>query len=240
MRLLAALALLTALPAAAAPLTGRVVGVTDGDTITVLVNGHDEVKVRLHGVDCPERGQAFGSRAKQFTSELCFGQTVTVRATDTDRFGRTIGEVITANGTNINVALVENGLGWWYEKYAPGDARFRDAQQRARAVNRGLWADPGAIPPWEYRSRNRDTVPGDNAVRQHAAPAPQMAQPLMAVPQPGIAPRMQARVVPEGDGGFWLTRSSNKRHNSGCKHYRNTNGRPCGADEGIPCKICGG
>jgi micrococcal nuclease len=196
--------------------------------------------VRLHGVDCPERGQAFGSRAKQFTSELCFGQTVTILDSGNDKYGRTIGEVITANGTNLNVALVENGLGWWYEKYAPGDARFRDAQQRAKAASRGLWNDPGAIPPWEYRRRNRDTVPGDNPGRQLAAPAPQMAQPLMAVPQPGVAPRVQPRVVPEGDGGFWLTRSSNKRHNSGCKHYRNTNGRPCGADEGIPCKICGG
>ena len=99
--------------AAAETLTGKVVGIADGDTVTVLVDGHKQVKVRLHGVDCPERGQPFGNRAKQFTSELCFGNSVTVRVSDTDKYGRAIGEVTTANGTNVNVALVENGLGWW-------------------------------------------------------------------------------------------------------------------------------
>lgn len=213
LRLLAVLlATLASLPAIAGEtLTGRIVGVTDGDTITVLINGRDEVKVRLHGVDCPERGQAFGNRAKQFTSELCFGQTVTVKASATDRFGRTIGEVVTANGTNVNVALVESGLAWWYEKYAPGDARLRDAQEKAKAAKRGLWVEPGPTPPWEYRKKDRD---GANAAQRKSTPA--------------------------ADGGYWLTRSSNKRHNSGCEMYRKTNGRPCGPDEGIPCKICGG
>lgn len=218
---MAVLVVLAAMASAAAEtLTGRVVGVYDGDTVTVLVDGNTQVKVRLHGVDCPERGQAFGNRAKQFTSELCFGQTVTVHASDTDKYGRTIGEVIAPGGTNVNVALVENGLGWWYEKYAPGDARFRDAQQKARAAKRGLWSDPGATPPWEYRDRGKES--GDARGGQATAAS------------------SNAPDSPEADGGYWLTRSSNKRHNSRCEHYKKTNGRPCGPDEGVPCKLCGG
>jgi micrococcal nuclease len=204
--------------AAAETLSGKVVAVADGDTVTVLVDGHKQVKVRLHGVDCPERGQPFGNRAKQFTSEMCFGKSVTVQVSDTDRFGRAIGEVTTANGTNVNVALVENGLGWWYEKYAPGDARFRDAQQQARAAARGLWSERGAVPPWEYRSRNRADSTGART----------------AAPDPG------EQGLDATQGTHWLTRSSNKRHNSKCQMYRNTNGRLCGPDEGVPCKRCGG
>ncbi len=89
----------------AADFTGRVVGVTDGDTITVLHKGKGE-RIQLHGIDCPEKRQAFGKRAKQFTSTLVFGKTVTVHVLDRDRYGRTVGEVLAVGWT-----LTESGAG---------------------------------------------------------------------------------------------------------------------------------
>src|SRR2546422_9117216 len=112
----------TAIPPTLASIhfTGKVVGVTDGDTISVMHNGRAE-KIRLHGIDCPEKGQAFGQRAKQFTSTLVFGKEVTVTVQDSDKYGRTIGEVTLLDGRVLNHELVKAGLAWWYRKYAPED-----------------------------------------------------------------------------------------------------------------------
>ena len=96
-------------PGLAADFTGRVVGVSDGDTITVLHQGKPE-RIRLHGIDCPEKRQAFGNRAKQFTSTLVFSKTVTVQAVDRDRYGRTVGEVLLPDGRSLNRELVRAGF----------------------------------------------------------------------------------------------------------------------------------
>jgi len=93
-----------------ADFSGRVVGVTDGDTIKVLHNGRAE-KIRLHGIDCPEKGQPFGSKAKQFTPELVFGKTVTVHVIDMDRYGRTVADVVLPDGRVLNRELVAAGAG---------------------------------------------------------------------------------------------------------------------------------
>ncbi len=100
--------------------TGRVVGVADGDTITVLHNGKGE-RIRLHGIDCPEKRQAFGNRAKQFTSNLVFAKTVTVQAVDRDRYGRTVGVVLLPDGRSLNHELVRAGLAWMYRRYTNCD-----------------------------------------------------------------------------------------------------------------------
>ena len=142
------------LPTFAADFTGKVVGVIDGDTIEVLHNRQAE-RIRLYGIDCPEKRQAFGTKAKQFTSQLVFGKTVTVRVNDRDKYGRTIGEVILLDGRNLNQELVRTGLAWWYRKYAPGDAALERLETEAREAQRGLWADPNPIPPWEWRHRGR-------------------------------------------------------------------------------------
>src|SRR2546425_7886966 len=115
-QIIRAVLLLLALPSLAfADFSDLVVGVTDGDTIKVLRNGKAE-KIRLHGIDCPEKSQPFGTRAKQFTSEMVFGKTVTVHVTDRDRYGRTVADVILPDGTNLNRELVKAGLAWWYKK----------------------------------------------------------------------------------------------------------------------------
>jgi endonuclease YncB( thermonuclease family) len=145
-----------------ADFSGRVVGVSDGDTIKVMHGGKAE-KIRLHGIDCPERNQAFGTRAKQFTSEMVFGKTVTIHVTDMDRYGRTVADVIMPDGRVLNRELVTAGLAWWYRKYAPHDLALGRLEEEARTAKRGLWADPDPIPPWKWRkARKAETErPGD-------------------------------------------------------------------------------
>ncbi len=120
--------------ALAADFTGCVVGVADGDTITVLHNGKGE-RIRLHGIDCPEKRQAFGNRAKQFTSTLVFGKTVTVQILDRDRYGRTVGVVLLPDGRSLNHELVRAGLAWMYRRYT-NDQSLSDLEEQARVARR--------------------------------------------------------------------------------------------------------
>lgn len=128
----------------------RIPGITDGDTITVLHNGRGE-KVRLNGIDCPERRQAFGTRARGFTSGLAFGKEVTVRVTGKDRYGRCLGDVILPDGRNLNYELIKAGYAWWYRKYALRDRDLEQLEKEAREAKRGLWSDLHPVPPWEFR-----------------------------------------------------------------------------------------
>jgi micrococcal nuclease len=139
LRLIALIVLAWVAPARAEDFTGRVVGVSDGDTLTVL-RGRTPVKIRLHGIDAPEAGQDFGTRAKQAASELAFGKVVTVQPRDTDRYGRT-----------LNHELVRSGFAWWYQKYASGDTTLEQLEAEARATRRGLWSQASPIPPWDWR-----------------------------------------------------------------------------------------
>jgi micrococcal nuclease len=128
-----------------------VVGISDGDTISVM-HGTRAEKIRLNGIDCPEKRQAFGQRAKQFTSKLAFGKDVTVKTFGHDKYGRTLGDVILPDGRTLNHELVRAGLAWWYEKYSK-DLALRDLQEGARVAKRGLWVYPDPVPPWEWRHR---------------------------------------------------------------------------------------
>jgi len=128
--------------------TGRVVGVSDGDTITVLRNSRP-VKIRLDGIDCPESAQDFGQRARQFTSGLVFAKAVTVDVRNVDRYGRLVARV-QVDGRDMSLALVNAGFAWHYRQYSkdPGLAR---AELEARSKHMGLWSQPNAVPPWEFR-----------------------------------------------------------------------------------------
>ena len=143
-------------PAKGETLRGEVVGVSDGDTITVLQDSA-QVKVRLFGVDCPESHQAFGAPAKQFTSERVFGQTVRVTVHDTDRYGRSVGEVFFPKDGGegcLNAELVEAGLAWAYRHYSE---TYVPREEAAHAAKRGLWADEHPVPPWEFRKQNAES-----------------------------------------------------------------------------------
>jgi micrococcal nuclease len=140
----------TAVPKVIHDLLGRVTAVHDGDTLTLLV-GTTQHKIRLNGIDAPELGQAFGTRARQFLSALVFGKTVTVRVVDVDRYRREVGDVY-VGGVLANAELVRAGMAWHYKRYSK-DATLAELELQARAEKRGLWADPKAMAPWNYRRR---------------------------------------------------------------------------------------
>ncbi|MEP7154101.1 MAG: thermonuclease family protein [Nitrospira sp.] len=127
---------------------GTVLGVIDGDSLRVMHEGTAE-QIRLLGVDCPEERQAFGTRAKEYTSELAFGQDVTVYGDKRDRYGRRLAEVLLPDGRSLNQELIKAGLAWWFRKYSK-DLRLGELEPQAREAKRGLWAEPNPVPPWEW------------------------------------------------------------------------------------------
>ena len=137
-------------PNCLADFTGPVVSVLDGDTIEVLHNQHPE-RIRLSGIDCPEKGQAYGQKAKHAASSLVFGKEVTLQTHGKDKYGRTLGDVLLPDGTNVNHELVKDGWCWWYRKYALGDRVLEGLEKDARDERKGLWTDPHPVPPWAWR-----------------------------------------------------------------------------------------
>jgi endonuclease YncB( thermonuclease family) len=140
---------------------GRITGIVDGDTINVLILGKKQIRVRLAFVDAPEKGQAFGQRAKQAMSELAFGKDVKLRPHTVDRYGRLVARVIIDN-QDAGLELLKEGLCWVYEKYvneAPSEIQtsYWAAQAAARSGKAGLWQDPGPVPPWEWRKEKHAT-----------------------------------------------------------------------------------
>jgi endonuclease YncB( thermonuclease family) len=138
-------------------LSGRVVAVHDGDTITVLDANLTQHKIRLAGIDAPELRQAFGSRSKQNLSNLVYNRQVTVIWQKYDRYGRTVG-VVLVDGHDVNLEQVLAGMAWWYRQYArdqsPAERRlYETAENDARTAKRGLWADVNPVPPWRWRRR---------------------------------------------------------------------------------------
>ena len=154
-----------------AAFASSVIGILDGDTIEVLHNNRPE-RIRLSGIDCPEKGQAYGTRAKQATSDLVFGKEVTLETHGTDKYGRTIADVSLPDGLNVNLELVRNGWCWWYQKYAPDNVILAELQRRARRSGLGLWADPHPVPPWEWRKKgaHRTSVPTSRQRRSADSP----------------------------------------------------------------------
>jgi endonuclease YncB( thermonuclease family) len=122
--------------------------VHDGDSITVLISGH-QVKVRLADIDAPELKQAFGQRSKQSLSDLCFQKSATLEDRGHDRYGRTLARVRCA-GVDANREQVRRGMAWVFDRYVKDRSLYAD-QDAARAAQRGLWADPKAMPPWAWR-----------------------------------------------------------------------------------------
>lgn len=160
-RLLALVFVLLLSPALAAAqphtLTGEVVAVHDGDTLTILEN-RTQTKIRLAEIDAPELGQPYGKKAKNELSSLAFNKTASIIVEGLDRYGRTIGR-ITVEGMDVNAELVKRGAAWVYRKYSK-DPSFLTLEQKAREARTGLWAIPEPIPPWEWRKSRSDTRSG--------------------------------------------------------------------------------
>lgn len=154
-QLLLSIALSLSTMAYAETITGRVVGVSDGDTLTILDSTNTQFKIRLAAIDAPEKGQPFGQRGKQQLSDLCFGKSASIQVISTDRYGRSVGDVDCA-GVNANEVMVQSGLAWVYRKYDKGHEHFYAIEEEARNTRRGLWADDNPTPPWEWRKSKRN------------------------------------------------------------------------------------
>lgn len=145
--------------ASAEVITSVVVGVTDGDTVTLLDAHNQQHKIRLAGIDAPERNQPFGQVSKKNLSDLAFQQTVTADCIKTDRYGRLICKIL-VRGEDANLLQARAGLAWHYKKYESeqsiDDRRlYALAEEDARASKRGLWQETNALAPWEWRQRKR-------------------------------------------------------------------------------------
>lgn len=184
---------------------GKVIGVSDGDTITVLRDRQPEV-IRLNGIDAPENGQAFSNRAKQFTAELAFGQIVQVIERDRDRYGRTVADVVLADGRSLNHELVRAGYAWWFRRYS-NDTSLAALESEARAARRGLWADAHTVAPWEWRAAQRDGSAGTSSTIE-ASPGPVVGSGQPSAPVDGRS--------------IIANRRSKLYHTPGCRTYEAT------------------
>jgi endonuclease YncB( thermonuclease family) len=161
MRLVVFLLLLLPLALAQAEtLSGRVVRITDGDTLVVLDASKVQHKIRLQGIDAPERGQAFGTKSKENLSDLVAGKSVVVDYSKYDRYQRILGKVL-VNGQDVNLEQIEDGMAWHYKKYQGEQSfsdrvKYSDAERESRRHKLDLWQDPHPIPPWAYRQAKRE------------------------------------------------------------------------------------
>jgi len=147
---------LLASPCFAQAWSGRVIGIADGDTITVL-RDKEQVKIRLYGIDCPEGGQAFSKKARQFTAKMVHGKVVEEEPVDVDRYGRTVA-LVRVEDIILNEELIKEGFAWVYPEYChrPICSKWYVLSVKAKDAKRGLWADPNPIPPWEFSREKRE------------------------------------------------------------------------------------
>ena len=140
-------------------LTGRVVGVADGDTVTVLDASRQQHKIRLMGIDAPEKKMPYGNRSKQSLSDMVFDRQVQVEYSKKDKYGRTVGKII-VEGVDANLEQIKAGMAWHYKQYQREQpmedrAAYAQAEVDARSAKRGLWKDADPVPPWDWRKRQK-------------------------------------------------------------------------------------
>lgn len=146
-------------PACAGDFGGRVVGIQDGDTVTVLDASKQQRRIRIAGIDAPEKAQAFGAAAKENLARLAFGHQAEVRCSKRDRYGREVCNVY-VGARDVGLEQVRSGHAWWYREYAreqaPEDRKvYETAEGEARGARRGLWHDATPTPPWDWRRQAR-------------------------------------------------------------------------------------
>lgn len=140
-------------------LYGRIVGVADGDTVTVLDATNTQWKIRLMGIDSPEKKQPFGNKSKEHLSSLVFNKQVMVDYSKQDKYGRTVGKIL-VDGKDANLQQIKAGLAWHYKKYQKEQSvedrlTYAQAEEQALTEKQGLWIDPDPTPPWNWRHQGK-------------------------------------------------------------------------------------
>ena len=202
----------------------KVIKITDGDTVNLLTEHYQTIKVRLDGIDAPERGQEYSNKSTKALGSILGGggKKVHLESLGKDKYDRTIGKIYLPDGTYVNEELVKKGFAWQYIKYNT-DEELKAAQEKAQRAKLGLWRGDSPISPWEYRAIQKRArqlkVEKASAKIDFSTPSNKKATTT----------------------SHWLNTSSMKRHNEGCRYYgRTKNGRPCKPNEGSSCGICGG
>jgi endonuclease YncB( thermonuclease family) len=135
-------------------IVGEVVGISDGDSFKIKLSDNEVIRVRLAYVDCPERGQDFYQKAKNFSSDQIFKKSVRIEVTDTDRYKRKVG-LLYYDDKILNEELLRKGFAWHYTRYS-NDAKLQQLEQEARQKKIGIWSIKNQMPPWEFRNQQRD------------------------------------------------------------------------------------
>jgi len=133
--------------------TGRVIKIVDGDTYDILINGK-QLRIRMDGIDAPERGQPYSKISKEYLGRLCDGETIRLEIKSKDRFGRTVAKSWVSGNRELGAEMIRAGMAWHFKKYSD-DIRLGKLEQQARQERVGLWADPKPIAPWDYRKMKR-------------------------------------------------------------------------------------
>lgn len=143
---------ISATVASAQKFTVKVVGVFDGDTFTAINRDNLQLKIRINGIDAPEKGQDFGNKAKQALSDYIYGKDITIDVQSQDRWGRYISYVFTPGGKDVSLLMLEEGMAWHFKRYDVTE-EYAKAEERAKANNKGLWSMPNPVAPWDYRHK---------------------------------------------------------------------------------------
>ena len=203
---------------------GQVSSVIDGDTITIL-KGKESITVRLYGIDCPEKGQDFGTKATQFVFHFAQNKKVSVEEVEKDKYGRTVAKVYFTDGSCLSEVLIQEGLAWVYDEYctAPECVKWRELQAKAKENLDGLWAMNSPIPPWQYRNNS---------------PVPETSQ---NVKKPAPIKPKEAK-QPSDNITVYATRTGSKYHRAGCR-YLSKSSIPMSLSDAkarglTPCSVC--
>lgn len=135
---------------------GKVVNVADGDTLTILGTGNKQTKVRLYGIDAPEKAQDFGNVAREHLAGLVAGKTIDVTVVDVDQYGRSVGR-IEVDGKEVAEEMLKNGMVWLYTAYCkiPECKQWKQLETQAKTAKIGLWANPTVQEPWLWRKEHK-------------------------------------------------------------------------------------
>lgn len=146
--------------------TGQVVRVLDGDTYEILLDGNHTERIRMEGIDAPERGMPYYKASKYYLGSLCFKQNVTLEVQSKDRYGRTIAFGYLDDGRELSAEMLKAGLAWHYKKYN-SDEHLAELELQARESQRGLWSEPNPMPPWNNRRYHRNGISTKDSFNIH-------------------------------------------------------------------------